>query len=164
MNNMKKVLYIFTVALLAGSCFKNEPQREMMRAAGAWNIEKVTLTDYDQSGSVVSTKEATDLGVLMLNHNDDFLYEGTFSLSYNQSYVDWSSEMTQYFLAANIWFVTVEAKRFGLGIKDNSTGYVQASAAFTIDKLSNRKMTLHNVVNDSDGNIQRFETWYLKRP
>jgi len=152
------------LVFLASGCFKDEPKKEMMRAAGAWKIDKVTLTDYDQSGGVVSTKEAGNLGVLMLNHNDDFSYEGTFSLSYNPSYVDWSSEMTQYFLSANIWFVTVEAKRFGLGIKDNSTGYVQASGAFTIDKLSNRKMTLHNVVSNSDGNIQRLETWYLKRP
>jgi hypothetical protein len=159
-----RILSCLVLVLALTSCFKNEPKKEMMRMAGAWKITKAELTTYASDGTVSSSTETSDLGVLMLNHNDDFLYQGTFSLSYNPSWTAWNSPMTAAFNASNSWFVNVGATRFSLGEIDYSTGYMQTVAGYTIEKLTNKKGVIFNVVVNPDGSIFQREKWYLKRP
>lgn len=145
-------------------CFKNEPKKEMMRLAGAWNIEHAERTTYALDGSVNTTENTDNLGVLMLNHNDDFIYQGTFSLSYNANWLTWNSGMTNAFNAANSWFVNVGATRFSVGSLDSSTGFLQTIAGFTIEQSKHKKLIIYQIITNSDGNIYQLEKWYLKRP
>lgn len=145
-------------------CFKDEPKKVMMRAAGPWAIEKVVQENFDTLGALTSTTEWNDLGTLFLYHEDDFQYIDGFNLQYTSVL---QNEITSHFqqnlFGANRWWMSVDGNQFGLGYYDASTGFTSTAGLFTIDKLNNRKMEIVNVELFSSGRVRLIEHWSFKR-
>jgi hypothetical protein len=150
--------------LLLNSCFKDEPKREMKIAAGSWRIEHVTIQQNDSLGNEVSASEIEGpLGMLLLTHDDDFMYEGRYSYSYDGAALA-SSNMNSLFVYADTWGIGEEGKVFNLGNNDGSTGYTTHVAAFTVLKLRRKKMELQYVrTHPVTGYLEYVETWKLVR-
>ena len=154
---------VAVLAAMLGSCFKDEPKKEMRRAAGAWRIEKVTIQENDSLGNELSTSERSSVGMLMLNHDDEVMYQGTYSYSYDGAAL--ASSHIHYFLeASDIWGLGVDGKTFNVGSYDPSTGYVTHIAGFTVLKLKRSKMELQLVhPHPVTGYADHIETWELER-
>jgi hypothetical protein len=150
--------------LTLNSCFKDEPKREMRKAAGSWRIDHVAIQLYDSLGNESSGSEINEpVGILLLTHNDEFLYEGRFSYSYDGTALA-SSSMHSLFLASDVWGMGIGGKTFNLGNNDPSTGYTTHLAGFTVVKLRRNKMELQYVrVHADSGNLEYRETWTLVR-
>lgn len=150
--------------LLLNSCFKDEPKKEMRRIAGAWRIEHVTIQINDSLGNETGMSTITESpGMLLLTHDDEFLYEGTFSYSYDGTALA-SSSMHNLFLSSDSWGLGVEGKTFNLGKNDGSTGYTTHIAGLTVLKLHRRKLELQYVkTHPVTGYLQYIETWELVR-
>jgi hypothetical protein len=161
--NLLLVLSV-VVLLTMNSCFKDEPKGEMRRAAGSWRIEHVTIQQNDSLGNEVSTSEISEpVGMLLLTHDDEFMFEGRYSYSYDGAALA-SSSMNALFVACDTWGLGVEGKTFNLGNNDGSTGYTTHVAGFTVLKLHRKKMELQYVrVHPQTGYLYYVETWKLVR-
>lgn len=164
MNKWKFFGLILSVFILAVSCFKDEPKKEMMRAAGPWNIAKITHINYDTLGNKISEKDWTDLGVLILYHEDDFQFQDVFKLAYKEVLEkEVVSNLKTNFFNANIWWMSVGPHQFGFGNRDPQTGYVQTVGLYTVVKANNKKMEILNVENHASGAIKLEERWFFER-
>ncbi len=149
--------------VILSSCFKDEPKKEMRKAAGSWRVELVTIHNNDSLGNEITSTEISEVGMLLLTHDDEFMYEGTFSYSLDGNALSGSS-MYSLFSASDIWGFGVDGKTFNLGSNDGSTGYTTHVAGFTVLKLTRRKMELQYVhVHPVTGNLDYREEWLLKR-
>ncbi len=101
--------------------------------------------------------------MLMLDHDDEFLYHGTFSYSYDGAAL--ASSQIHYFInACDIWGLGIDGKTFNVGSYDPSTGFVTRIAGFTVLKLKRTKMELQLVhPHTVTGYADHIETWVLKR-
>lgn len=162
-----KCLHLLSAAfllLVLNSCFKDEPKKEMRRIAGSWRIEQVTMQTNDSLGQEISTSSVTTSpGMLLLSHDDEFEYEGTYSYSGDGAALS-GSTMHSFFLASDIWGLSVEGKTFNLGHTDGSTGYVNHVAGMTVLKLHPRKFEIRYVqTHPVTGYLTYIETWKLVR-
>ncbi len=146
-------------------CFKDEPKKVMTRAAGPWTIEKVTQERFDSVGNASGNQEWENLGTLFLYHDDNFEYIDVFHLQYTDAL---QNEVSSYFqqtlFTANRWWMSIDAKQFGFGSYDGSTGYTSTVGLFTIEKSNNRKIEILNVeLYPSTGRVRLIEHWYFTR-
>jgi hypothetical protein len=149
--------------VLTSGCFKSTPDEEMMKAGGSWTIDEIELNYFDTLGNETGSETLKEGGVLMLSHNDDFLYEGTYSLSYD-SVVFSRSEMGRLFLDCGIWGVSNGAKSFNLSIQDPATGFTSLVVSYTVLKLRRNKMELQFIrLHPRTGHPVYQEVWKLKR-
>ncbi|MGL5891515.1 MAG: hypothetical protein ACRC3B_16615 [Bacteroidia bacterium] len=163
--NKKTIGLLSSLLLLVvlSGCFKSSPDKEMMRAGGSWIISEIELNYFDSLGTDLSTETLMNGGVLMLSHNDDFLYEGTYSVSYD-SVVFSRSEIGRFFLDNNIWGVSNGAKNFNINNIDPSTGFTSPVVSLTILKFKRNKMELQFIrQHPATGAPVYQEIWKLKR-
>jgi hypothetical protein len=164
---MNKLFFLpaLCLILLTGfsSCFKSTPDNEMMKAGGSWLISEIEKNYFDSLGNEIGSETLNDGGVLMLSHNDDFLYEGTYSLSYDSAVFS-RSEMGGLFLYCDIWGVSNGAKNFNLSTQSSSTGYTSLIVSYTLLKLRRNRMDLQFVrTHPQTGHPVYQEIWKLKR-
>lgn len=169
---MRKIYFVAAIAIYAmilTSCFKDSPQNNMFKAAGAWKIESIESIFYDTAGNQISSKTTNDYGILMLNHYDNFLYEGTFSYDFTQgdtSFTSSDSFMLYLFgggLGCDIWSVSVDAKGFNFSSKDPETSFVTLIYIATVQKLTNKEMIIVGFRRHPNAQLSSKETWTLKR-
>jgi hypothetical protein len=162
----RKTIGFFTALILlvvAPGCFKSSPDKEMMQAGGSWIISEVELNYFDSLGNDLSTETLIDGGILMLSHNDDFLYEGTYSVSYDSAVFS-RSEIGRFFLDNDIWGVSNGAKNFNINNIDPNTGFTSQVVSLTILKLKRNKMDLQFIrLHPITGAPVYQEIWKLKR-
>ncbi len=169
---MKKISYIISIFIFAlglNSCFKDTPKNDMFKAAGSWKVESIESITYDTLGNQISSKKTENYGFLMLEHNDDFLFEGTFSYDFNQGEIGFTS-VDSYMLyligggyGCNTWSVSTNAKAFNLASFDPETLFVTYLYSATIEKLTNKKMVLIGFQRHPNGYLSSKETWNLER-
>ncbi|MCU0434984.1 MAG: hypothetical protein MUC87_16120 [Bacteroidia bacterium] len=164
---MNKPLFVslLCIILLTGlsSCFKSTPDNEMMKAGGSWIIDEIELNYFDSAGNATGNETLREGGVLMLSHNDDFLYEGTYSVSYDSAVFS-RSEIGDLFLDCNIWGVSNGAKNFNLSLQDPSTGFTSLIVSFTVLKLRRNKMEIQFIrTHPRTAHPVYQEIWKLKR-
>lgn len=161
-----KTLFSLSVlaSLLVGltGCFKDDPKKEMMQAGGSWLIKEAVIKTFDATGNELSSETKEDGGLLLLTHNDDFLYEGSYSLSYDTAVFN-NSEIGALFLNNDTWGVSNGAKSFNISDLDPSTGYVSLMGSLTILKFRNNKMDLQFIRVNNAGYPIYQEVWKLKR-
>lgn len=164
---MRKSSVIILLGMLVfqlTGCFKDEPKKVMMRAAGPWAIEQLVQENFDTLGASTGTVEWNDLGTLFLYHEDNFQYIDAFNLQYTPAL---QNEITSYFqqnlFGANRWWMSVDGNQFGFGNYDESTGFTSTSGLFTIDKLTNKKMEITNIELFASGSVRLIEHWSFKR-
>lgn len=146
-------------------CFKDEPKREMERAAGPWTITKVVQENYDTLGNTSGTSNFENLGTLFLYHDDDFQYIDVFHLQYSTALQNEVHSNFQYNLFnSNRWWMSVDAKQFGFGNYDSETGFTSTTGLYTIEKSNNRKLEILNVeLYNPSGRVKMIEHWYFER-
>lgn len=159
---LKWMMSIVLLTILS-SCFKDEPKKEMRKAAGSWRVEKVTIHTNDSLGNEITSTEILEVGMLLLTHDDEFLFEGTFSYSLDGTALAGSS-MYYLFSQSDVWGIGIDGKTFNIGNNDGSTGYTTHVAGFTVLKLTRKKMEFQYVhVHPVTGNLDYMEEWVLKR-
>jgi hypothetical protein len=169
MKNTIYIIAIFIFALSLNSCFKDSPKNEMFKAAGSWKIESIEAIVYDTLGNQVSIKKTENYGILMLNHDDDFMFEGSFSYDFTQGDIGFTtadSYMLYLFgggINCNTWSVTTDAKAFNLAALDPETLFVTYLYSATIEKLTSKKMVLIGFQRHPNGYLSTKETWNLVR-
>jgi hypothetical protein len=163
MNKKSPFIFFALIPLFfITACFKNDPYKEMMRAGGSWKIETVEINNFDSLGNELNSQQLENGGMLMLSHNDDFLFEGAMSIAYDSAVFS-QSEMGTLFLSADIWGVSNGAKTFNLSQQDGSTGYTHYLVGFTIQKFRRNRMDLQHIRLNNGGIPVYQETWKLKR-
>lgn len=164
MRKMNRLILLAVLLFQLTGCFKNEPKKVMMRAAGPWTIEKLVQEEYDTLGNVIASREWTELGTLFLYHEDDFQFIDVFSLQYTAAL---QNEVSSYFqqklFSSNRWWMSADGNQFGFGYCDVSTGFTTTEGLFTVEKLTNRKMQIVNVELFSSGRVRLVEHWSFKR-
>jgi hypothetical protein len=156
-----KYVYFISVIFSLTSCFKNEPKRETLMAAGSWKIVKTIIQENDESGNKISENTIENVGFLMLSHVDDYLYEGTYSYSLDSDKLN-NSIIYDCFKKCNQWGITNGAKVLNLAIKDPSTGYSELWSGLTINKLTRKKFEIQSItLNSGNETIKKIEKWYM---
>jgi hypothetical protein len=161
---MKKVfLFSFVLLFSLTACFKDNPTRETLKAAGSWKVLSVEIKEYDNTGNETSSKTIDNPGFLMLSHVDDFLYEGTYSYSLNADLLS-NSAIYSHLKAFNQWGVTTDVKVFNLAYKDPSSGASAFKYGYTINTLTYRKFELQYVqLQNNNLDIKQVEVWKMER-
>lgn len=163
---MKKNLYLLFVSVVLFSCNKEDKVRNQF--AGAWEIEKITVSHFANGADSVS-REYKDCGTWTLfdngfsgyTFNESYLimtepvpviFNGNLQLKTNgryEGFVDWGG-------------VDADNKRILFEIGSGGSG---TDMAFTVEKISRNKFVFFHFTMDPQNNdhikeLQRFE---LKR-
>lgn len=158
-------LFLFSIVFLFSltACFKDNPTRETLKAAGSWKVVSVEIKDFDSQGNQTSVKTIENPGFLMLSHVDDFLYEGTYSYSLDADLLT-NSAIYSHLKAFNQWGLTTDAKVFNLAYKDPSSGASTFKYGYTINTLTNRKFELQYVLlQNNNFDLKQVEIWKMER-
>lgn len=169
MRNLRLFVSIIGLIFLVGSCFKDSPKNDMFRVAGTWKVTSIESTRYDTLGNVQATTFTPDFGFLMLNHVDNFLFEGTFSYDFSQgdtSFTSPDSYLLYLFeggLGCDTWSVSKGAKSLNLASMDPETNFVTFLYAATIVNLTGKNMDLIAFTRFGNGELSTKEIWSLTR-
>jgi hypothetical protein len=161
---MKLFFFFLPIALMVSACFKFEPKHEVQRIAGSWEIRNTEINWYSISGGDSTTSKVSDLGYLHLYYSDDFMFENSYSQTISPNYTTMNNSLIKAVLdQSNIWWVSVDSKNMGFGLKDYSTGYVTTIATITLKRKSINRYQLIGFTRYADGKLKSYEVWDLKR-
>lgn len=160
---MKALTTLFAGALLLTltGCFKDQPKTQTFKAAGSWLVESVVIQNIDSLGNVANEQTITDAGILMLAHDDDFMFQDAYSYQLDATKLAPSSIYNQ-FNAGNTWGLGGTAQTFNVGHMDPGTGYVSRIASYTVLKLKHKEMELQ-YVHTTNNVLDYVEVWKLKK-
>lgn len=164
---MKTYIYITVASLgmLITSCIKNNPHKETFKVDGSWKIERVNIIDYDSTGTISNTTTLNDVGFMMLIHESEIYYEGSYSFKINSQEFSDTSGILETIFQGNTWQVSNYAKIFHVSFSGNVSGLYTFSeiGSFTITELKRKKFGLRDIQVYPNGMLKRTEEWKMVR-